>query len=129
MLILMSFSRCLWPPMKLKFKSTEGTLSGKNRSVWNQSTAEWRKIIFFLLWDIELFLLSKVNVYRTGFHKEFMCCVTSGHFHTRTYYTLNIFPPMPLPSSPLCPPVSLPISCPIRQRIRSFDEACTPEKV
>lgn len=66
----MSLSSCLWPPMKLKFKSTEGTLSGKNRSVWNQSTVEWRKIICSSLgyWT---FLLSIVNVYRTGFHKEF----------------------------------------------------------
>ena len=92
-------------------------------------TAEWRKIIFFFSGILNFFLLCIVNVYRTGFHKEFVCCVTSGHFHTRTYYTLNIFPPMPLPSSPLCPPVSLLTSCHIRQGIRSFDDACTPEKV
>lgn len=75
MLILMSFSRCLWPPMKLKFKSTEGTLSGKNRSVWNQSTAEWRKIIFFFSGILNFFYCLKSMFIELDFIRS--SCVVS----------------------------------------------------
>lgn len=125
----MSLSSCLWPPMKLKFKSTEGTLSGKNRSVWNQSTVEWRKIICSSLgyWT---FLLSIVNVYRTGFHKEFpifknhplfmVLCHIGTLSCTGILYIDHISSHASDPPSPISPPVPLLISCHIHQRIRVF---------